>query len=192
MDMNIETLREIGLGFFGDLGAWVYDCWEEHNTTYFEGKLVPGPILWGITPHGRGLGYHQGSRNLIYLHTSLINPSSEDPWKIGSLLGKRFADDVLLHEMIHQYINQFENYTGRFTHNCDPWCDQIVRLSKIMGMDIKAKPLKQKRIREEGQKGPGKVTWIVEPGHLTRKEISSWPHSIRPASYYEKDVQSLL
>ena len=189
--MDITELRTAGTTFFNQLGKWSYDRWEELNDRYFDGQLEVGPILFGLTPHGHYLGAYSPMDNQIVLHTSLIEPKSENPWLIGSLLGRRFAEDVLLHEMIHQYIRQ-NGYKGKESHNCAEWCDQIVRISKLMGVEIKVQPVKQKRIRQAGQKsGNGKVTWHVEEGHLNRKEISSFPHSIRPVGFYEDGTKGL-
>jgi len=190
--MNITELRTAATTFFNGLGGWSYDKWEELNNLYFDGKLEAGSIIWGLTPHGHYLGAYSPMDNQITLHTSLVEPKSDSPWNMGSLLGEKFAEDVLLHEMIHQYLRQIKNYTGKESHNCEEWCEGIVRISKLMGIEIKAKPVRQKRIRQPGQKtGAGKVQWVVEEGHMNRKEIASFPHSIRPTGFYEKETSDL-
>ena len=189
--MNIAELRTAGATFFNQLGQWSYDRWEELNDRYFDGQLEAGPILWGLTPHGHYLGAYSTFDNQITLHTSLIEPKTENPWLIGSLLGRKFAEDTLLHEMIHQYLRQ-NGYTGKKSHNCEEWCSEIVRIAKLMDVEIKAKPVKQKRVRQPNQKtGAGKVQWITEEGHLNRKQIASFPHSIRPHDFYEKETSDL-
>jgi hypothetical protein len=189
--MNITELRTAGKTFFNELGEWSYDKWEELNNLYFDGKLDAGAIIWGLTPHGSYLASYSTIDNQITLHTSLVEPKSDSPWNMGSLLGEKFGEDVLLHEMIHQYLRQ-NGYTGKESHNCEEWCGEIIRISKLMGIEIKAKRIKQKRVREVGQKtGNGKVQWVVEEGHLNRKEISSFPHSIRPTGFYEKETSDL-
>lgn len=123
----------------------------------------------------------------------MIEPKTENPWEIGCLLGDRLAEDVLLHEMTHQYLYQIKNYKGKTSHNCEEWCEEIIRIAKLMKIEIKALPVKQKRVKQPGQKtGNGKVMWFVENGHLTRQEISNFPHSIRPDGFYEKETLSLF
>ena len=189
--MNITELRTAATTFFNGLGGWSYDKWEELNNLYFDGKLEAGAIIWGLTPHGHYLGAYSTIDNQITLHTSLVEPKSDSPWNMGSLLGEKFAEDVILHEMIHQYLRQIKKYSGKESHNCEEWCEEIVRIAKLMGMEIKAKRIKQKRIGGKRGEGEGKVTWFVEDGHLNRKEISSFPHSIRPNGFYEKETSDL-
>jgi len=166
----IADLQAAAATFFGDLGPWAYDTWASHNAAFFGNRLTPGPILWGLTPHGHLLGSYAHGRNAITLHTALINPRS-DAWCILDLLGERYAADVLLHEMIHQDLYQAGENTK---HNEEPWCNSILRITLLLGLPpIKAKPIRQKRVG-------GKVTWFTEPGHLTRREIASWPQKRRP------------
>lgn len=179
---TFDELRTAGEAFFPGLGAWSYDKWADLNESYYFGKLKPGPILWGLTPHGHRLGScsHDGNCT-ITLHTSLFG-SRTDAWGRGSLLGKRFAADVLVHEMLHKFLIQSEKSSK---HNHDPWCDEIERISPELGLNIKAKPIRQKRV-------DGKVKWYVEPGHLKRIEIATWPYLIRPKEYYESSVRNLI
>ncbi len=181
-------LRQAGVAFFRELGGWAFDVFDELNGLCFDGRLKPRPIVWGLTPHGKALGYYSSRDGLITLHTSLVRPSG-DAWRLRSLLGERFARDVLVHEMVH--ASQYEllghvKFGGNDTHNCASWCDEIVRVTPLLGLPpIKAAPVRQKRIE-------GAVRWHVEPGHLKRADLASWPHSIRPRDYYEQDVRGLL
>ncbi len=181
---RVVPLRTAALTLFGELGAWAYDTWIEHNACYFDGRLTPGPILWGLTPHGHALGFYDRGRNAITLHPSLIRPGAS-AWGIGALLGERYAADVLLHEMIHQKVHQLDGYAGAESHNCEPWCAEVNRLSAMLGLACKAAPIRQKRVDR-------KVTWFVEPGHLSRRQIATWPHGVRPAGYYEAAAADLL
>jgi hypothetical protein len=181
-------LRQAGAAFFGELGAWAFDAFDELNTLCFGGRLQPRPILWGLTPHGRALGFYSPRDGHITLHTSLIRPSG-NAWRMRSLLGEQFARDVLVHEMVHASQCELlghEGFGGNDTHNCESWCSEIMRITPLLGMPpIKAKPIRQKRVN-------GSVQWYTEPEHLQRKAIASWPHSIRPRGYYEQAVQNML
>ena len=57
------------------------------------------------------------------------------------------------------------------SHNAAPWCEEIVRISEMLGHPIKAKPVKAKRDK-------GRVYKHVEPGHLTQRELGRWPHEV--------------
>jgi hypothetical protein len=181
-------LRRAGAAFFGKLGTWAFDTFDELNALCFDGCLKPRPILWGLTPHGYALGFYSSGDGHITLHTSLIRPSG-NAWGKRSLLGERFARDVLVHEMVHASQCELLGHSafgGNNTHNCESWCSEIVRITPLLGLlPIKAKPIRQKRVN-------GSVQWYTESECLTRKAIASWPHSIRPRGYYEAAAQDLL
>jgi hypothetical protein len=176
---SYSELRNAAISFFGDLGAWAYDEWTNLNDRYFGSQNKPGPMLWGLTPHGRSLGSFSANRNAITLHKSLVEPSTDAPWAI-SYLGKKYASDVILHEMIHQHIHQMSLPTkGYSSHDNKSWCDQLNRLAPMLGFKNmpRAEVIKQKRVG-------GKVQWYVPPGCMTRKELASFPHSQRSSEYF--------
>jgi hypothetical protein len=176
-------------------GRWAYEKWELFNYLYFDGALQPGGIVWGLTPHGHSLGYYEPWRNCITLHTSLVKPAGRDPWGMGNLTGERLAADVLLHEMMHQAIHQRGGDPSRNIHNSEIWSAEINRLIPLLKIETKliAKPVRQQRVREPGQKtGNGKVKWIVEDGCMNRAQLSTFPHSLRPVTYYETSSEQLL
>jgi hypothetical protein len=75
---------------------------------------------------------------------------------------------TLLHEMLHASLS----WRGLKTdHNADPWCQEIERMSGILGCPISAKPVRPKRTGK-------RVARCVMPGHLTRKELARWPHTV--------------
>lgn len=146
-------------------------------------------MLFGLTPHGSSLAYYRLDDRTITLHTSLLEPSSESPWSLGDVLGRAYARDVLLHEMVHQANHQTHGTTrARMgAHNNPMWVDEVLRISPLLGLKVKAAVVKQRRVRKKGQRaGPGKVQWVVEPGHMTRAELAAWPQSVRSRSFYKK------
>ena len=167
----------------GGYGAWAYDTWAEHNAAFFNGELRPGGIAWGLTCWGDALGQYEPWRDMITLHSSLVHPSG-NAWGIGKLLGPRFAADVLLHEMVHQAITQ-RGIVERESHNAEAFTNEINRISALLGLDCKAKPIKQRRVN-------GYPRRVPDEGYMTQKEISAWPHSVRPAGYYEPEAALLL
>ena len=191
MMTDLELLKKAAR--ISDLGCneWAYEKWEELNRAHFDNRLKVGAIHWGLTPHGHALGFYNATSNQITLHLSLMSPKG-DAWGMSHLLGEKFALDVLLHEMIHQ-SNRQQGYDGKDAHNCEPWCQEINRIAPALGLKPNAAPIRQRRIKEPGQtEGNGKVTWVVQPGMMTRKELASWPHSVRPDGYYEKEAERLL
>jgi len=184
---NFEEYRQAATIYYGDLGAWLYDTWKNHNEKYFNGELKPGALIWGITPYGRSLGFYRYGINEITLHCKYVEPDESKLWQISNLREKS-ASDVLLHEMVHQKIYQKYGHNGQgiSSHNNKYWIAEILRLSPMIGISgIKADIIKQKRIKDKSKKGSGKVTWYVPDGHLTRQELSTWPHCLRPNGYYE-------
>lgn len=187
MKEKFDILRKGATITYGDIGIWAYAEWKKLNKNYFNNKLEVGAINFGITPHGVKLGAYTQEFNKIILHKSLILPSSENPWDIGKLLGRNYCSDVLLHQMIHQKIYQTypmseiieaEKGSRASAHNNNLWVSEIIRLSGLMGILIKAEAIKQKWINE-------KIKDFVKPGHLTLKKISEFPHSVRKKSYYK-------
>jgi hypothetical protein len=201
MEPHTETelfhlLRIVAEHYDPEVWPWAYDTWLSLNKTYFSGELGVGPIQWGLTEWGGYYGCYQPDINKITLHTSLIKPYS-GAWNRRGLLGERFTEDVILHEMLHQHIQQALGYIRNEKgecHNFQPWCDEINRLNPLLGLEGKATLIKQRRVKEPGQtKGNGKVKWMpTGEGTLMWKELSSWPHCLRPDGYYEESCREML
>ncbi|MFH2219911.1 MAG: hypothetical protein ABII68_09670 [Pseudomonadota bacterium] len=180
MDVFSE-LRSSGEKRFGEIGAWTYDEWMSLNETCFDGKIVAGPIFWGKTPDDRSIGYYSWKENLIFLHKTLVRPPYPTPfpkWDICNL-NKKFAGDVLLHEMIHQMIYQTGGWKGDTSHNNERFVGEINRIAGLLALDVSAKVIRQKKI-------DGRLKWQVEPGCLSYKEMSEFPYSSRPEGYYRQ------
>jgi hypothetical protein len=105
-----------------------------------------------------------------------IYPTTDFKWGIRHL-NKRVASDVLLHEMIHQRVNQTGGWVGETSHNNERFVEEVNRIAGVLGMDIKAKVIKQTTTQN-------KRIWHIEPGYLTLKELSDFPYSSRDYSYY--------
>ena len=185
---DIGELRRAARTFYGDVGAWAYDVWEELNDRHFGGRLTPGPITWGLTPYGGCIGYYDAVRNEITLHPSLIRPG-ERAWNLHALLGRRYTTDVLIHEMLHQKLHLIDGLPVGDQHNTDPWCAEIARLSAELGLTCPpARPVKPRRIRDED--GKSRVARVPLDGHLAQMDLARWPHSLRPRAYYEAEVRA--
>jgi len=172
-------LKKTGKKLFGDFGAWAFDEWKTLNETFFNGEIIPGEIIWGSTPNDRSLGYYLAAENLICLHKVLmrpIYPTNHLKWKFRHF-NKKKAGDVLLHEMIHQRIHQTGGWTGETSHNNERFVEEVRRIAKLLGMDIKAKVI-------EPGTGRGKGSRPVEPGCLTHGELIHFPYASRDRNYY--------
>jgi hypothetical protein len=158
-------------------GQWAADTWEELNGAYFGGTIPYHGIVWGLTPHGSRLG-HTSEGGRITLHPALLDPANGMVWdQPSALYGNRYARDVLLHEMVH--------VGGAHGHNSQAWCDEVVRITPLLGLPpVQAEPVKPRRIS-------GKVKRQAQDGYLDRKALASWPHSLRPADYYLEDNRKL-
>jgi len=131
------------------------------------------------TPNDRSLGYYSATENLICLHKFLMRPTyptNDLKWRFRHF-NKRKAGDVLLHEMIHQRIHQTGGWVGETSHNNERFVEEVNRISKLLGMDIKA------RVIEPGT-GQGKTSCPVEPGCLTLGQLIHFPYASRSCNYY--------
>jgi len=178
-----EEMRVASEALWPGVGSWAYDVWADHNDRYFDNALEPAAIVWGLTPHGHALGSCSHSQpTRITMHTSLLQPSG-DAWKIGHKLGRAFASDVLLHEMIHQVIHERGDgraWSGdKSSHNNEFWVAEVNRIAPKLGLPANAGVCKQRRT-ESGRR-------VVPPdGCMSRAALSSWPHSARPEGHYER------
>jgi hypothetical protein len=189
---KFQLLREVAQLYYPSVGPWTFDTWKDLNQKYFNGELKVGPIEWGLTKHGHALGYYSQQTNKITLHPSLLKPNST-AWECGGLLGEKMAEDVILHEMLHQHLYQQFGPVKNMGHNSPFWCDEVNRLNPLLGIDGKATVTKQRRVKEQGAKGNGKVKWMPSgDGVLTRKQLSSYPHSLRPTGFYEASCREML
>jgi len=172
-------LKKTGKNLFGEFGAWAFDEWKTSNETFFYGENIAGEIIWGSTPNDRSLGYYSATENLICLHKSLmrpIYPTNDFKWRFRHF-NKRKAGDVLLHEMIHQRIHQTGGWVGETSHNNERFVEEVNRIAKLLGMDIKARVI-------EPRTGQGKTSCPVEPECLTLGQLINFPYSSRSCNYY--------
>lgn len=191
---KFELLKAAARLEYGEhIGAWAYDTWRELNARYFAGELEVIPITFGLTAHGRALGfcspaYPPYPLGRIVLHASLLEPGeNSNPWQILPLLGKRFASDVLLHEMVHQHIYaRGVDGTGLWysSHNNEHWCKEVNRLAGLLELDApRAQVVKRKRIDNS-------VKWKEDEGCMALKDISTFPHSFTSEAYYRNESEA--
>ena len=181
-DVYMSTFAELkikAIKAFGNFGAWVFDEWRQLNDTFFYGENIVGEIIWASTPQDRSLGYYSPHKNLIVLHKTLMRPvypTTNLKWEFRHF-NKRKACDVLLHEMIHQRVHQTGSWKGENSHNNEQFVNEVNRIAKLLGIDIKAKVIQWQTIH-------GKITPCAKSGCLNIEELSNFPYSSRSQNYY--------
>jgi hypothetical protein len=153
--------------------ARLYDLWEKWNEEFFEGRLVPSLILlaepgqthsYGDCSNFSGLA---GIRSRIRLRPSILAGTLRD-LKRGSRNPqglRRFLEDVLLHEMIHQW--HFE-VTGQGDESYSGHGPAFSAKANEIGTRLGLPTVRRTCKSRDGE----------EPSP------SQWPHNVRPAGYY--------
>ncbi|MBW2492948.1 MAG: hypothetical protein JRE65_17560 [Deltaproteobacteria bacterium] len=173
---TFEELKINAIEVFGNFGAWIFDEWKKLNDSFFYGENRAGEIIWGSTPQDRSLGYYSPDENLIVLHKTLMRPvypTTDFMWE-PRLLNKRKVRDVLLHEMIHQRVHQTGGWVGESSHNNKRFIEEVIRIAKLLDIDIKPKVI---------QKKPP----CAEYGSINPKALLNFPYSSRPQNYYYEE-----
>ena len=150
---------------FGALGQKTISLWRHYNRDYFDGSLEVTPVLYVPTsPYGHWVGCHIRDRNIY-----LMYPGEKRSWG--------FVRGVLLHEMVHQFLEQSGKAVG---HDGESWCAEIMRISRVFfGKNIWAGKYtvgkRNGRSVRMNKPNPDKASKAVA---LNQDQISRWPHSI--------------
>ena len=129
-------------------------------------------------------------RRTIFLRHSLLH-QDEDGWQLGhNLLGRGFVRDVLLHQMVHQYVDLVRGvpHEGRedaptgSPHNNHWWVAEINRLSEVLRL-----PGRRAAVRPASREAR-----IHGARALKTWEMAHWPYSVRPQGFYEAEVERVL
>jgi hypothetical protein len=161
--MTFDDVALIADRCFGELGLNTVHLWKRYNDAYFDGTLVPTPVLYVPTsPYGHWVGQHVADRNIY-----LMRPGPSRSWG--------FVRGVLLHEMIHQGLAQAGKNPK---HDGNPWCSEIMRISHYFDRNIWAGKytvikVEGKSVRANMPRPKGNRARILD-----QDEISKWPHSI--------------
>ena len=166
-EMDFATVRLVARSAFGEPGAHLADLWREYNDTFFGSALRPILITRSrVFAFGHCIGQtHYGDD---YIDRRLVIKSLK-----AAVCPKQ--REVLIHEMLHQAL--FERRVSP-RHAGQEWCDEIMRLTRLLGGKIwagKYTVLREGKLTRRGNKPPppnftGRC--------LTQLEIAGWPHSI--------------
>lgn len=147
-------------------GQWAYAEFEKYNDLHFGNELIPCPMICvPVAPYGHWVGLarkHAGGA--IYIQAT----GSTD-----ALYGNTLKQShIILHEMIHHLLFQ----QGRNSeHNATPWCAEIMRIGKEMGLpDFWASP-------SQPRKRDGRSVRMQKPrkdgmASISLNQIARFPH----------------
>jgi len=153
--------------------ARLYDLWDEWNEEFFEGRMVPSLIqltdpgqthCYGCCTNFSGLA---GIRSAIKIRASILDGTLRD-LKHGTRNKqglRRFLEDVLLHEMIHQWHREVTGQDdASYSGHGPAFSAKANEIGARLGLPI---------VRRTCKSRDGK-----EPSP------SQWPHDVRPDGYY--------
>ncbi len=152
----------------------LYKKWGTYNRLYFSRNLAFVHLIVSDLP-SRQLGGHAnttdwGAKTQIQIARRLVlgrDRMVKSPWPSRGL--KLFVEDILLHEMIHQYHAEVTGNTEPGHRGHGP---EFARICNEIGEKLKL-PKVVARTRRGKRKSP---------------QCTYWPHTVRPANYYAPDV----
>jgi hypothetical protein len=164
---------------WAEYGEWAYDTWVDYNATYFDNRLAPAGIIWAVPPRDRFLSHYDCDRQIITLHSDLLESSEANPWGLQGWLNIALASDALLHAMIHQLTGTGGSYFN--AHNNTVWVSEVNRIAPALGLRANAALIPQK-------KTTGSVHWVPQDGCMSIHEMARWPILSRPERHFEATV----
>lgn len=151
----------------------LFDLWEQWNSKFYDSKLIAPylllaepvePKVYGDTSSVSGFG----GRCQIRIRPSLLagtHPQIDPEAPRGGRM--RFCEDVLLHEMVHQWQQE----------GPDP--------DRARGYGGHGPSFRDKANEIGGQLALGRVRTCKARGKdKDLPSCSQWPHNVRPAGYY--------
>lgn len=161
--------------FYKEYLGQLYKLWEKWNQSLFDSKLPEVPyISFGTPTNPRRYGQYSsvsdfGGRAEIKIRESLLTGThpdirSEPELRKGRLL---FVQDILLHEMIHQYQYEYlDKPEGSYDGHGPRFRDAANTVSARLGIQ---EEVRASKVRKQQQSYPS---------------CAYWPHNVRPRNYY--------
>lgn len=184
-------------------GWKIHQLWREHNEKLFGRQMQHCGVQFGLagrayrSPKGRdGLaedcyyGRWWPERQVITLHRCFLHRDGSRCWLRHERLGGRFVKDVLLHHMVHQYIDTVRGVGGDGRsvsstaplHNNPFWVGDVNRLSEELDLGEGMAAVHTEDAT--GEQVPKEI--------LTPRETALWPYLSRPEGYYEADPEAVF
>jgi hypothetical protein len=165
--LSVATIRAVAQSAYGPPGGHLVDLWTLYNKRLFGGDLQPILITRSrVFSYGRCVGWIRVDR---------------EPHR--QIQVKEFSEEIctdqcriLLHEMVHQALLE----RGQSPKHADqPWCDEIMRISRLLGQPIWAGKYTVIRHGRDLRRGNRPApTELAGLRALSHKEIARWPHSV--------------
>lgn len=94
-------MRHLMRHYQGAAAEVAYLAFDRWNGQLFGGKLPVPLIVWGLVPHGKGVGWARDDEPpVMFLHPAILKPATEKPWGLPKWVpGPAFAADVVLRLM---------------------------------------------------------------------------------------------
>lgn len=153
----------------------LYITWQDYNEAFFKERLqVPHLTIAAGPP--QALGFFKsltdyGGRTQLTIDSRVLSARRKfviEPWPAEGT--RWFVKDLLLHEMIHQYLAEIEHFTDEENaKHGEGFADVCNRIGKAMGLP---KVYTRRRCPED----------VANP--LT----NAWPINVRPEGYYLRHV----
>jgi hypothetical protein len=150
----------------------LYDRWEEWTERFFAGAMQP-PYVMLLEPSNprrfadcsRISGF--GGRSQIRIRPSLVRGTYLlRPGAAYAAGRRRFVEDVLLHEMVHQWQQEISHQTDDGYHGHGPaFRDRANAIGRDLGFPL---------VRTSKRRGPDRDL----------PSCAQWPHNVRPEAYY--------
>jgi len=157
--------------------ARLFDLWEEWNDEFFEGRMVPSLIqltdpgqtqCYGCCTTFSGLA---GIHSAIKIRRSILDGTLRD-LKHGNRNPqglRRFLEDVLLHEMVHQWHHEVTGDTDPpdYRGHGPAFSAKVNEIGTRLGLPRVGRTRMKRDCADKG---------LESPQH--------WPHNVRPDGYY--------
>jgi hypothetical protein len=176
-------------------GWMIYQWWREWNEALLGRQMETCAILFETVSNGCRFGRWESQDASIIIDRSLLHKHGK-VWRLyHEDLGRKFAQDVLLHQMVHQYIDTVRNApespnrepTVSQGHDNQQWIAEINRLTETLGLGPRRAAVQETHPTDtiiDSAEGP--------PDPLSDAERTLWPYLIRENGYYQGDAAAVL
>jgi hypothetical protein len=166
---RVSLAKEAESSYAG-AGWTAHQLWRRLNEELFGRQMCHCEIRFGELPSSH-FGLWSREENTIFLSSSLLRRDGSRWWLHHTELGSRFPKDVLLRQMVFQYL-------------------EIVRgieVSRPSGSSAKRLAQNREWIGETNR-----LSKEMELNRPNRDEAQWWPYSVRPEGYYEGDWRTVV
>jgi hypothetical protein len=176
-------------------GWTIFQWWREWNEAFFGRQMETCEIRFETVSNGCRFGRWKSQDASIIIDQSLLHKHGK-VWRLyHEDLGRKFAQDVLLHSMVHQYIDTVRNApeppnrepTASQGQDNQQWIAEINRLSEKLELGPRRAAIQETHPTDtsihssEGSLDP-----------LSDAERTLWPYLLREPGYYQRDAAAVF